>query len=175
MLLNISDVPQWNRLATDECDADFIEEYTNRISDSTIKDADMLNAQDEYVNMEVGIPRGPDGELENAKVKRRALDVDDMPIGRVSNNPVLDTRAYEVQYSDCTVRILPANLIAECILSQVDEEGHKEMLFEEIIDNRSNQATIKCSDGKTQYKTTKGWDLCVQWKGGRPLGSPLKT
>ena len=77
----------------------------------------MLNVQDEYVNMEVGIPRGPDGELENAKVKRRALDVDGMPIGRESNNPVLDTRAYEVQYSDGTVEILPANLIAECILS----------------------------------------------------------
>ena len=35
VLLNISDVPQWNRLATDEYDADFIEEYNNRISDDT--------------------------------------------------------------------------------------------------------------------------------------------
>ena len=174
VLLNISDIPQWNRLATDEYAADFLEEYTNRISDSTIKDIDMLNAQDEYFNMEVGIPRGPDGELENTKVKRRALDVDGMPIGRTSNNPVLDTRAYEVHYGDGTNEILPANLIVECILSQVDEEGHKEMLFEEIIDHRSNQDAIKCSDGKNQYKTTKGWDLYVQWKGGQTTWVALK-
>ena len=174
VLLNVNDAPQWNRLTTDEYDADFIEEYVNRISDSSIKDADIMNAQDEYVNMEVGIPRGPDGELENAMVKRRALDIDGTPIGKSSNNPILDTRAYEVQYNDGTIEILPANVIAECILSQVDEEGHKEMLFEEIIDHRSNSDAIKCNPKEKQFKTTKGWDLCVQWKGGQTTWVALK-
>ena len=177
-ILNVNDVPQWNRLATDEFDADFIQEYNKRISDDTIKDADMLNKQDEYVHMELGVPRGPDGELECAVVKKRALDIDGIPIGIANKNPILDTRAYEVEYGDGTVEILSANTIAECILSQVDEEGHKQMLFQEIIDHRSNHDAIKLSDLKGnengKYKTTKGWDLCVQWQGGQTTWVALK-
>ena len=56
----------------------------------------------------------------------------------------------------------------------MDEEGHKEIFFEEIIDHRSNQDTIKCSDGKNQFKTTNGWDLYVQWKGGQTTWVALK-
>ena len=178
VVLNVNEVPQWNMLATDEFDTDFIQEYNKRISDDTIMDADILNKQDEYVNMELGIPRGPDGELESAVVKKRALDIDGIPIGTANNNPILDTRAYEIEYGDGTVEILSTNTIAECILSQVDEEGHKQMLFQEIIDHRSNQDAINSSDIKEEKskvcRTTKGWDLCVQWRGGQPTWIALK-
>ena len=83
-----------------------------------------MNLSDEYVNMEIKIPRGSDGEIKSATVKRRALDVDGMPIG-------------------------------------------KEMLFQEIIDHRSNKDAITMDGNKPPHKTTKGWDLCVQWKGGQ--------
>ena len=176
--LNTHEVPQWNRLVTDEYDADFINIYHDRISDNTIKDADILNAQDKYVHMEVGIPRGPDGDLENAVVKKRALDIDGIPIGTANKNPILDTRAYEVEYDDGTTEILSANIIAECILSQVDDEGHKQMLFEEIIDHRSTADAVKMNDikagSKGKLRTTKGWDLCVQWKGGQTTWVALK-
>ena len=117
IMVNVNDVPQWNRPATDEYDVDFIHEYYVRISDNSITDADIMNIQDEYVSMEIGIPRGPDGELENATVKKRALDVDGIPIGKANKNPVLDTREYEVEYDDGTKEILSANVLAECILS----------------------------------------------------------
>ena len=98
-VLNVNEVPQWNRLATDEYHADFIKEYRERISDDTIKDADILNAQDESAYMEVGISHGPDGDLVNAVVKKRALDIDGMPIGTANKNPILNTRAYEVEFT----------------------------------------------------------------------------
>ena len=75
--------------------------------------------------MEAWLPRGPDGELENAIVKKRAVDIDDVPIGKANVNPILDTRKYEVEFEDGTIEILSANVLAENILSQVDEEGHR--------------------------------------------------
>ena len=52
-----------------EYDEDFIMACKERVSDDSIKDAE---DQDGYTNMEVGLPRGPDGELVNAVVKKRA-------------------------------------------------------------------------------------------------------
>ena len=108
-----------------------------------IKDVDALNAQDEYVNIKLGVPQGPDGEFENVKVKKRSLHVDRMPIGNANKNPMLDTRAYEVEYGDETTEIIYANAIAKCILSQVDDEGHRELLFEDIIDHRPSAELVK--------------------------------
>ena len=83
--------------------------------------------------MEVGLPRGPDGELENAIVKKRAVDIDYVPIGKANANPIMDTCRYGVEFEDGTIEILPANILAENILSQVDEDGNKQLLFEEIF------------------------------------------
>ena len=47
---------------------------------------------DNYLFMEVGLPRGPDDELIRAKVKKRILDVDENPVGIAYSNPLLDTR-----------------------------------------------------------------------------------
>ena len=53
------------------------------------------------------------------------MDIDDVPIGKANVNPILDTRKYEVEFEDGTIEILSANVLAENILSQVDEEGHR--------------------------------------------------
>ena len=143
--LDINKISHWNRLAMNEYDEDFIMACKERVSDDSIKDAE---DQDGYINMEVGLPRGPDGELENAVVKKRAVDVDDMPIGKANDNPVLDTRRYEVEFKDGTMEIIPPNVLAENILSQVDEDGHKQLLFEEIIDHRCNNDAIKKNNSK---------------------------
>ena len=81
------------------------------------------------------------------------------------------------------MEILPANIIAESIiLSQVEEEGHKQMMLNEIIDHRSTNQ-VKRVDGyvhnpynnsKGRKKTTKGWELCVQWKDDSLAWIPLK-
>ena len=125
--------------------------------------------------MELGMPRGTEGQLLHARVKCRAVDSDGKPLGVGSSNPITDTRLYEIEYMDRSAEVVPANVIAESILSQVDEEGtNRQLVLDEIIDHRSNesavsidQASYTASTGRsTRGRTTKGWELCVQWKDG---------
>ena len=51
---------------------------------------------DSYINMEVGLPRGNDGEIYHAMVKRRVIDDYGNPLGVETSNPITDTRIYEV-------------------------------------------------------------------------------
>ena len=73
---------------------------------------------------------------------------------------------------------MPANIIAENIMSQVDEQGHKQMMIDEIVDHRkSNEAISKggVTEGiDMKICTTKGWKLCVQWKDGSSSWVTLK-
>ena len=73
--------------------------------------------------------------------------------------------------------------MAENILSQIDEDSHKQLLFEKIIDHRCGNDAIKKNKGKVtnpingityNNRTTKGWDLCVQWEGGHTSWVALK-
>ena len=49
-----------------------------------------------YVEMELGLPRGEDGSLMHAIVKRTKLDDDGNPIVTESTNSLVDMRAYEI-------------------------------------------------------------------------------
>jgi hypothetical protein len=79
--------------------------------------------EDSYLDMELGI-RGDDEGLQHARMERRAVDKDGKPIGRLRNNLLLDSRKYEVEYSDGTTQVLAANIIAENLLEQVNDQGH---------------------------------------------------
>ena len=175
------DIPQWNRLSIVDEDPEFVEEFNRVINDATLPEADKLemreytpDAFDDYINMELGLPRGEDGELVHAIVKRRKIDDDGNPIGIANNNPLMDSRLYEIEFIDGTMEAVSANVIAENILSQVDDEGHRQMLLDEIIDHRTTGEQIKkgneyveMSNGtKRRILTTKGWEICVQWKDG---------
>ena len=101
----------------------------------------------------------------HAIVKRRNLDDDGNPIGTESTNPLVDTRAYEIEFIDGATETLTANIIADNLLAQVDEEGQRQILLDKIIDYRRNNdavhkidAFIKTSTGNRRRKmTTKGW------------------
>ena len=73
--------------------------------------------------MELGIRRGDEHEMVHARAKKRAIDVDGNPIGIANENPLLDSRAYEVEYLCGTHDIMTANIITESLLMQVDDEG----------------------------------------------------
>ena len=49
---------------------------------------------------------------------------------------------YEVEYLDGQIETLSANQIAENLLVQVDEEGHRQMFIEEITDHRITKDAI---------------------------------
>ena len=90
----------------------------------------------------------------------------------MNNNPLLDTRSYKVDFSDVRTEVLTANNIAENLLAQVYEEGHRQMLLDEIIYHRQDVNAIGKEDAfmktpkrtKKRKITTTGWQLLIQWK-----------
>ena len=124
--------------------------------------------------MELGLPRGQDNALHFVKVQKQVLDDDGNPLGTPSKNSILNARKYEVKYLDGTTEVLAANAIAENMLAQVDEQGHRQLLLDEIVDHRFDQEAfaeeadvITGNNGAPKrVKTTKGCQLFVQWKGG---------
>ena len=101
---------------------------------------------DSYINMEVVIPRGNDGELYHATVKQRAIDDDGKLLGVETFNPITDTRIYEVDYLAGTVENIAANVISENLLSQVYQEGHRQILNDEIINHSKTPEAVNNKD-----------------------------
>ena len=87
------------------------------------------------------------------------------PLGIGTSNPITNTRIYEVDYLDGTVKTLAANVIANNLFSQVDQIGHRQLLIDQIIDRRKTlelfeekDAFYSTRNGKLERKeTTKGW------------------
>jgi hypothetical protein len=135
---------------------------------------------DEYLTAEVLLPNM--GEVTKAKVVGRKRDADGKPVGLRNTNPMLDTRQYEVEFADGATDVFTANLIAENLYSQVDEEGNSYSIMSEIIDHefdgsavRKDDGTEVTRDGTTRpRRTTRGWKLLVSWKGGTSSWIPLK-
>jgi hypothetical protein len=97
-----------SRLETGDSDADEPEDFTPE-------------SYDEYLTAQVLLPHG--GEASKATVVCRKRDHDGRLIGKRHANPLLDNRLYEVEFPDGTTKAASANLIAENLLSQVDDEG----------------------------------------------------
>ena len=167
-----------------EEDQDFQEEFQKVYNNMDIPDADDHTPEvleDTYVNMELALPRDGDGP-EFARVTKRLRDANGIPIGTANDNPILDTRIYEVEYLDGYKASLAANTIAENLFSQVDEEGNRYVLLDAIADHRVNgeqlnddEAFIRSANGgKRRKETTKGWEILIQWKDGSTTWEALK-
>jgi hypothetical protein len=64
----------------------------------------------------------------------------------VSNNPLLDTCEYEVEFLDGHVESMSANLIAQHLFLQVNKEGNRHILLDDIIDFRRDGMAIDKAD-----------------------------
>ena len=106
-----------------EFDEDFQEEFKNIVSDDNIKEADAtFNPQvfdNTYLNTELVLTRDG-GETTFACVTKRLKDANGLPIGTSNKNPILDTRVYEVEYTDRHKVSMAANAIAMNLFEQVD-------------------------------------------------------
>ena len=137
---------------------------------------------DRYLHAKVLLPRG--GEFKMGEIKARKRDLRGLPIGKEDPNPILDTREYVVEFPDGSTDTYLANVIAENLYSQVDEEGRTFQVLSEISDYRRKPGAIpkdsplawndSVSGNRVPTPTTKGWELKVEWKDGSSSWVPLK-
>ena len=60
-------------------------------------------------------------------------DANDKPIGRSNQNPFLDIHPYEVEFTGGEITELTANIIAELMCAQCDDDSNKYMLLESFV------------------------------------------
>jgi hypothetical protein len=143
-----------------------------------VKDKDDVDTYDQYDGAQVRVTIG-DGIL-TGKVIRRKHEIYGTLKGRANSNPMLDTSTYEIELpADCSGEYT-ANVIAENMYAQCDEEGNQFNLMVSIVDHKTDGHVIDRADryinhgSNTQIRnTTKGWHLCVEWKDGTTSGECL--
>jgi hypothetical protein len=68
----------------DNEDPEFFEDFMRTIDDSRLRHADDERPEvtsDTYLGMELAMPRGEEGEMVHATVKRRMMDEEGLPVG----------------------------------------------------------------------------------------------
>ncbi len=120
---------------------------------------------DEYVHASVMLPRG--SQLMRGTVKACKWDLDGNPIGWQSDNPILDTWLYDVEFPNGEVTLLIANAIAQTMNSQCDIDGIKYLLLECFVDVQKDHTAISLNKqialhNGCEYmrRTTLGWHVC---------------
>ena len=148
---------------------------------STLPEIDDVAEYDLYIDAEVMLPK--DGQhMQAARVIGPSKDKDGKRYGTFSQNPILNTTVYDVMFPDGSVKAYAANIIAENIYSQVDEDGFRYQLIDHIIGHRkdgkalpkSEAFTVSKNGNKVRRQTTKGWEFEVQWKDGTESWVPLR-
>ena len=86
-----------------------------------------------------------------------------------------------MEFPNGEVKEFAANIIAENMFSQVDNEGFNSATLLSIVDFRKNEDAIDKNDmhvltksGQRRIrKTTVGWDLRISWEDGSEFWIPL--
>jgi hypothetical protein len=118
---------------------------------------------DEYIAASILLPQG--GEQKMAKVLRRRHDTKSrLPIGTRNANPILDSRQYEVEFPDGTTDIFTANLIAENLYPQIDNEGRTHQVMREQL---SSAGGLMEYTGEHFGKQLRGNLLHTKYKSSR--------
>ena len=133
---NLPEPVKWTDML--KYDEDFREEFDRIYQDKEIPEADNVFTpeimDDIYMNMEVVLTRDTEGPY-FARVTKRLKDANGLTIGTANENPILDTRVYEVEYVDRQKSSLTANVITQNTFSQVYDKGNMHVLFDKIIDH----------------------------------------
>jgi hypothetical protein len=144
-------------------------------------DDDDIAYFDNYIGAELTLQHG--NTPTRARVKKRARDeVTGNLIGKRNNNPYLSTAVYDVEFPDGEIESYAANLVAENLYFQCDDEGNMFLVLQEISNHRSGDDVTQIDNGfvfsnngnHAPKRTTRGWDLLVEWKDGASDWVPLR-
>ena len=64
-------------------------------------------------------------------------------IGNYNDNPVLDSRVYEVKVPDGVMQQYSANTIAQNLWEKTDPEGYQHQMLRMIVDHRHDENGIE--------------------------------
>ena len=78
----------------------------------------------------------------HTRIKYQAVDVEGNPIGVANDKSIMDTRQYEVEYNTRETETLSENIIAENLISQFDEEGHRQLMIDKIEEHKTKKEDI---------------------------------
>jgi hypothetical protein len=144
----------WDAYTEDGGD-EFAEEHGRLVTDPEVPEADADltpdTIGDRYLHKERAVADG-EGQVQYGKVTKRLRDAEGPPIGMAADNPLLYTRAYTVEFPDGREESLTANLISQSLYSQIDKEGNKHLLLDDIIDHKRNENAIDKSDAFVTIK-----------------------
>jgi hypothetical protein len=87
------------------------------------KDKYDVDMYDQYVGSQVRVPIGD--EIRDWKVVWYKRELDGNVKGRVNANSILDTRTYEIEFPDGSSDEYTANVIAENMYAQCDDEDNQ--------------------------------------------------
>ena len=115
------------------------------------------------------------------KVIGFSVDKDGNVLGKQHNNPILDTCLYDVQFLDGSIEKLAANSISVNLYASVDKYGHRHSAVRQIVGHRHNTDAILKDEAfvidqagrRHRRKTTKGWDLKIEWEDRSTSWMPL--
>ena len=91
---------------------------------------------DHYLNVSGVLPQGD--KFAQGKIIFRNCDSEGNPIVRNNENPVLDTRQYDVEFGDGEITKPTKNMITESMYEKVDLEGNDTLLMDFIVDYKRN-------------------------------------
>ena len=138
------------------------------------------DAYDGYLSAEIKLMRN--GVESMGRVVSRKTDEDGKKTGKSNSNPLLDSREYDVEFIDGSTDAYTANIIAQSMFSQIDDEGHSFSIIQDITDHRKDGSAVPSDDKyyvdgtgrKRERRTTKGWFLNCDMKDGSSEWLPLK-
>lgn len=110
------------------------------------------------------------------KIIGRKHDQDGNLIGTYNNNPILNTIDYLAEFPDGLISEYAANIIAESIYNQVNDEGYENTLFHSIISHEYEPPftdIMQDENFNSKSKSTQGWKICLQWKDGSSSWHPM--
>jgi hypothetical protein len=99
---------------------------------------------DDYISAEVLLPLG--GILRRGKVISHKHDADGNTVGHAHDQPILNTRTYDVEFNDGTITELTANKISECMYAQCDWGGNQYVLLDCFVDFDKLLTAISLAD-----------------------------
>ncbi len=150
----------------------YIEDLMESHSGVIHEEANTPGDEDYGDNAELILGLGTNDE-QRGRVVKRARNLGE-PVGRAHNNPLFDTREYDVEFADGSRERYQANIIAENMFAQVDSEGRQYQILDEIIDHCKDNTAVPISEGMIQGPngemkpkiTTQGYKFLCSFKDG---------